>query len=312
MCADGSPYTFSTRSGDPSKVVVYFQGGGACFNEEDCNFESGIYKATTDPDDHPSNDSEGIWDLSNPANPFDDWTVVFMPYCTGDIFGGNAAAVYSDTLTVQHRGAVNALHAVDYVTAELPTAERIVVTGSSAGGVPAPRVGGLIADEFPDADVAALADGSGGYARNPEVSRAIGGIWGSFDTLPDWPEIAGLPDGEVTIPDWFKYPGLHAPNLRLARFDHAWDEVQYFYAALAGLDGGMREVLDVNEALSEDAGVPLDVYIAAGTDHTILGADELYSLETDGVLFIDWLTTFVDGEVPGDVVCEGDCGKPAG
>jgi hypothetical protein len=312
MCADGSPYTFSTRSGDPSKVVVYFQGGGACYNEAACDFETGSYKPTTGPDDHPSNDGAGIWDVSNPANPFTDWTVVFMPYCTGDIFRGDAEAVYSDALTIQHRGGVNARHAVDYVSAELPTAERILVTGSSAGGVPTPWIGGLMADEFPDADVAALADGSGGYARNPDVSRAIGGIWGTPDALPDWPEIAGLPDGEVTVPDMFKYAGLHAPDLRLARFDHGWDETQAEAAAIAGLPGGVREVLDVNEALSEDAGVRLDVYIAAGTEHTILDQSEMYSLITDGVAFIDWLTAFVDGEAPGDVICDGDCGQPAG
>jgi hypothetical protein len=311
MCADGSPYTFSTRSGDPSKVMVYFQGGGACFSEEACDFDTGTYKPTTGPDDNPSNDNDGIWDVSNPANPFNDWTVVFMPYCTGDIHRGNAEAVYSDTLTVQHRGGVNARHAVDFVSAELPMAERILVTGSSAGGVPTPWIGGLLADEFPDADAAALADSSGGYARNPEVSRAIGGIWGIPDALPDWPEIAGLPDGEVTPPDLFKYAGLHAPSLRLARFDHGWDDLQAESAAVAGLSGGVREVLDVNESLSEDAGVDLDVYVAAGTEHSILDRNEMYSLVTDGVPFIDWLTSFVDGEAPGDVICDGDCGRPA-
>lgn len=311
MCADGSPYTFSTRSGDPSKVLIYFQGGGACFSEAACNFETGTFKPTTGPNDRPSNDSAGIWDVSNPANPFADWTVVFMPYCTGDIHRGNAEAVYSDTLTVQHRGGVNARHSVDYVSAEFPSAERIFVTGSSAGGVPTPWIAGLMADEFPDADVAALADSSGGYSRTPDVTRVIGGIWGVTNALPDWPEIAGLPDGEVTPPDLFKYAGLHAPDLRLARFDFAWDDEQVAFAAVAGLPGGMREVLDANEALSEDAGVRLDVYVAAGTEHTILARKEMYSLVTDDVLFIDWLTAFVDGEALGDVICDGACGRPA-
>lgn len=90
-----------------------------------------------------------------------------------------------------------------------------------------------------------------------------------------------MPDGEVTPPDLFKYAGLHAPNLRLARFDGGWDTTQAQFAAVAGLPGGLREVLDVSEALAEDAGVPLDV-----------------------------LTAFVDGDTRGDVLCDGDCGRP--
>ena len=30
VCADGSPYRFYVSPGDPRKVVVDFQGGGAC------------------------------------------------------------------------------------------------------------------------------------------------------------------------------------------------------------------------------------------------------------------------------------------
>ena len=32
MCADGSSYTYWIHQGDPTKVVFYLQGGGACFD----------------------------------------------------------------------------------------------------------------------------------------------------------------------------------------------------------------------------------------------------------------------------------------
>ena len=51
-------------------------------------------------------------------------------------------------------------------------------------------------------------------------------------------------------------------------------------------------------------------YIAAGTDHTSLGSPAFYTLETDGVAFRDWFASFVDGDVPDDVVCT-DCGDPS-
>ena len=36
-CSDGSPYSFFVRQGDPDKLLVYFQGGGACWFRENCD-----------------------------------------------------------------------------------------------------------------------------------------------------------------------------------------------------------------------------------------------------------------------------------
>ena len=38
MCMDGSPFELWDRPADPTKVVLYFEGGGACFSAETCNF----------------------------------------------------------------------------------------------------------------------------------------------------------------------------------------------------------------------------------------------------------------------------------
>ncbi len=40
MCMDGSPFELWDRPGDPTKVVLYFEGGGACFSAETCNFDN--------------------------------------------------------------------------------------------------------------------------------------------------------------------------------------------------------------------------------------------------------------------------------
>src|SRR5690606_31915676 len=37
QCSDGSEVTFFRRDADPSKVVLYFEGGGACFSLETCD-----------------------------------------------------------------------------------------------------------------------------------------------------------------------------------------------------------------------------------------------------------------------------------
>jgi hypothetical protein len=56
--------------------------------------------------------------------------------------------------------------------------------------------------------------------------------------------------------------------------------------------------------------VPVASYISPGTVHTILGDDLMYTLEVDGVPFIDWLTAFAAGDEVDDVACTA-CENPA-
>jgi hypothetical protein len=309
-CADQSEFSFWSREGDPSKVVLFFQGGGACFSPETCSFTDGTYTVQADGSQVTENAS-GIFDFENEDNPFRDWSFVFVPYCTGDIHLGNAVHDYGNGLEVHHKGYVNASAGLDYLVDTYPDASEVFVTGSSAGGVPAPLFAGLASDALPDANIAALSDASGAYPDNPPVNEAIGTLWGTFNNVPDWPENEGLQPPDYSIPGLFVQSGHHDPDLRFARYDAAYDEVQQQFSTLSGIsDGDLFTIIKDNEAGIEAEGVDVSSYIAAGTVHTILGDDAMYTLETDGASFLDWLTEFVDGGQPDDVVCT-ECGGPS-
>ena len=62
-------------------------------------------------------------------------------------------------------------------------------------------------------------------------------------------------------------------------------------------------LIDEIEAEIEASGVDVASYIAAGTEHTILGRPEFYGLTVAGERFVDWATLLVVGEVPADVRC---------
>lgn len=83
-CANGSPYSFYVRDGAPSKLLVYFEGGGACWNNFSCRPGSDLYKAAL-TDDETAKYIGGIFNVNNTANPVADYTQVFVPYCTGDL-----------------------------------------------------------------------------------------------------------------------------------------------------------------------------------------------------------------------------------
>ena len=153
QCADGSEFSFWSREGDPEKVVLFFQGGGACFTAEMCSFTDGTYTVQADGS-QVTLGSAGVFDAANEANPFRDYSFVFVPYCTGDIHLGDAVHDYGGGLSVAHKGYANASAGLDYVVENFPDASEVFVTGSSAGGVPSPMFAGLASDALPDADIA--------------------------------------------------------------------------------------------------------------------------------------------------------------
>ena len=310
-CADGSDYSYWVRAADPERVVFYLQGGGACFSGQGCSFtgEGNSYDVTADPSE-PGDDPSvwsGIFDFDNPLNPLADHSFVVALYCTGDVHLGNRTTDYGSGLIVRHNGFVNGNTALATAVERFGDATEVVVAGSSAGSAAAALYGGLAADAFPDASITVVADASGAYPSDPGINSYIGGLWGTATVIPDWPTNQGLTAAEWGLPELFVRAGKHAPRVRFARYDNAFDSTQEFFATLAGFDASnMDELMHQNEALIEAARVNQASYMAPGTDHTILFRDLLYSQEVEGVAFLDWLTAFLGGTDVDDVHCQ-DC-----
>ena len=73
-----------TKAGDPKKLLIFLQGGGACWQ--------GFYNCNILADDQAPPAAPpfpGVFDSSSPDNPFADYSVVYMPYCDGSAFGGD-------------------------------------------------------------------------------------------------------------------------------------------------------------------------------------------------------------------------------
>jgi Pectinacetylesterase len=312
QCADGSEFSFWVREADPEKVVLFFQGGGACFSAETCRVGGGTSKLTTGPADDPTG-KDGVWDFDNPANPFSEHSFVFVPYCTGDVHLGTKTQAYSPEVTIQHKGFVNGSAALDHLVDTFPDATELVVTGESAGSIPSPLYGGLAADRLPDAEVTVLADGSGAYADVPGINAAIGALWGTEGSIPDWPEAEGLAVEDWSIPGLFVQAGRHDPDIVFARHDYAFDAVQREFVTLTGLPGAdnLQGVIDDNERQIESSGIDLLSYIAPGEGHTILSQDGFYREEVEGVPLVDWVTDLVEGRPPDDVHCQSCTAPPA-
>ena len=305
MCADGSAFHFYVREASPTKVLFYLEGGGACFSGEMCKPGSGTYSENIAPVSQLT-DAPGILDFENPENPFADYSVVYVPYCTGDVHSGNITKDYGNGVIVQHKGFVNASNALDTMIKRFPNTTRLVVAGSSAGSFPTPVFAAMAGDQLPNADLKVFADSSGAV---PDAMGFVVGNWGTLETLPDWPEIEGLTVDQFTPAYTFIKAAEHNPKITFLRHDYAFDPVLSQFAQMAGLSpDNLVSVMRTNESKIEATGANVANWISPGAEHTIAVRDELYTEEMNGVRFIDWLTAFVNGKPEDDNYCV-DCAK---
>lgn len=304
-CADGSPFSYGVWADDPTKVVFFLEGGGACFSAETCAPATATYfSSITATAPTPL----GLFDVDEPDNPVSGWSVVYVPYCTGDIHLGTRTHDYGDGVVIDHLGAINATYALDGAVEQFPDAEQILVAGVSAGAAPSPLYAGLAADRFPDAQVAVLADGAGAYPSVAGVNALLGELWGTADALPDWDGLDGVTADDLGIPDLYGHAAREHPDVVFGRYDYAFDSVQVFFAGLAGFDAAnLVEAIDATEAAAEADGADISAYVAPGDDHTILTSPAFYEREVAGVSLVEWTETLVSFEPPGDVHC-ADCG----
>lgn len=138
ICIAGTEFSAFTKAQNPAKLLIMLQGGGACWQDfYNCNV---LAEAQEAPPPAPV----GIWDDVSGLNPIDNWSVVYLPYCDGSVFSGDndvfdpsfGAAIGVPAAVVRfHRGLRNLTAGIDLAKSMFPHASRIMVAGSSAGGV---------------------------------------------------------------------------------------------------------------------------------------------------------------------------------
>jgi len=316
-CADGSPYAFFVREGDPKRLLVHLQGGGACWSARTCDPAGRpTYDFSVAARDDPNAGSRGILALEDPRNPFRGWTAVFVPYCSGDVHLGDArrryplvagAAAAPRFVEVEHRGLANAGAALAWAVAHAEP-ERVFVAGESAGAIASPFWAAKAAERFPGAQVAQLGDAAGAYRAR--AVRDLLATWGARDAIL---EALTFPEAAASLPAFealYIGAGLRHPELGLARLDRAEDLVQRFFLTQVGVAGPpLRALLAANLA-DIRAHVPrIRQYLAPGERHTTLSSPRFYGLEVGGASLRDWVAAHAAGRAVDDVVCE-DCAAP--
>ncbi len=312
-CSDGSPYQFAVREGPGEDLMIYFQGGGACWSALTCAPINPTFLPAVVPE-YVEQQGDGIFNLEHPDNPFADYDMVVIPYCTGDVFMGDSVQEYgsgANAVTIRHNGFTNATVALDWIYANFPAPESVFITGESAGGLGASFHAPWIIEQYPETRIAVLGDSAGGYsAPNLGLSMVLE-PWGTIPLLPDWiPALAEVDDPtELAFEDLYSAAAAHYPDVIFAQYNTLHDRTQQFFLSLVRGTPRLEDVLPgVIDKISASA-PNFYSFLAGGDEHTILHRPEFYTTGANGVRIRDWVAALASGEPIESVTCD-PCDAP--
>jgi hypothetical protein len=271
-CGNGEGTGVGVNLGTSDRVVVYFEGGGACWNGLTCFSAQTATGITEGFGESQFNEqvvngklAGSIFDRQTGTNVFKDATYVYIPYCTGDVHGGAKVTTYDPNPPVYHVGRTNAELAIKRIAANFKgKTSRLVVSGSSAGGFGAAINYERFATAFAPTRVD-LIDDSG--PPIPAAKTTYLDQWNaSWDLFGSFPKdcAACATDPAFIMPYYAaKYPGS---RFALLSYDHD-NVISKFY----GLSQDEFKVVIEDVASTQFAKLTNGRYFyVAGTSHTML------------------------------------------
>jgi hypothetical protein len=221
VCMNGTPYNFFVKRGSVNKLLMYYQGGGACWDALTCGLPT--CDTTASSSDNPGGAPSGFFDLSNPNNPFKDWNIVFVSYCSCDVHFGDAAQDYTPTLHVEHRGYDNSRIAEKWAREHFVSPDQIFVTGSSAGAYGAWFNAPLHEMVWPASRFQVLADAGNGVITQDFLQNNFG-HWDFVKNIPSTiPGVLESITNGTGIVGYTKAVTSFFPKTRWAEYATAFD-----------------------------------------------------------------------------------------
>jgi len=298
-CADGTASFFTlTKRANASNVLIYLHGGGACWNQESC--QKGYAKPLTrveNPTDW--NQGTGIFNRYDRRNPFgENYHIVTIPYCTGDIYTGDRVIDYGTTqspLVLRHRGYENVRSVLNAVKKLYPTPEKVAMVGCSAGGIGAIYHLRNLVSTFPTSKKYVLSD-AGTPFKPPFLKEAnyrmIMRNWGAESTLPPHFWFNRVSDFGQLV----EYNSRQFPEVRFGFISSYRDRMMTFFALAVGSPSPFtaikENIIHVAETHLTGASNSRVYYTDSSTHcHTPIPLSEVSSLDKN---LGDWLREMVD------------------
>lgn len=226
FCMDGSTTGIGINPNPEStKLLIFLEGGGACFDPITC-------ATVANPDGFGADRfasaasgtlARGITDRTNEANPFADWNMVYVPYCTGDVHAGTNVDGFEGRMHVGHRNYQAYIERIAATFGE--SVDEVVLGGRSAGGLGAVINYPISASAFGCTPVHMIDDSgavlSDTYMR-PCLQQAARDVWQV--ALPSECEHCSCDDGGGLV-NAFPYLTRRYPDRRFGLLSYTADRV---------------------------------------------------------------------------------------
>jgi hypothetical protein len=287
LCLRGDPYWMSVREGESEggDLVIYLQGGGACWSELCTAFESL---------GEPAVPETGMLNRDLAGNPFAAWDVAYLPYCDGSLFAGDIDIDDDDDDVADryHRGLINLSASLDVVHDRFPDAERIVLAGSSAGSYGVHIANMLVRTLWLEAELIVVADSGVGIGKpgDFEFIPALLDEWNIRHLIPDecseciTDHLTNLPRWQLKVDE----------NMRFAAIS-SYDDAIIGGTFLALGPGEYRAALEVElQKLADRYPERYHRFLFESTLHTTIGTDSVAGGGLPGIT-ATYDTTLVDG-----------------
>ena len=339
QCMDGTPtgFEYACRVGlrEASPLLIYVDGGGACWDFEMCNCEpdasgkcaAGAISRTrfgrANSDEGKTPEQSEIFSFppfSGPTSIFDsNWNLVRVPYCTGDVHIGDRVVTYAQHdrfIEVHHKGYSNLIKDIAEIKSRFAGASKIVFWGTSAGGLGVDCNLSNVRNTWPTAPMFEFNNAGPPFGPIhtpdvPEVTRR----WGVWEPRPG----GGI--NEKTCPiqatsgasgkDWsmsfvLQYNKIHIANVRKALTEDYSDSTAVdFAAALGGSDRAVENTLNSLFTDVIDGNANYKVYYHTGTCHdereqngNSAAGCNFNTMHQKGVPFHDWVSAWLGRPSP--------------
>jgi len=182
----GIAVNFTSASND---LIIFLEGGNACFNLLSCAVTANPngYTATNFETDKPTVSAAPLFTRADP-NPLKNYNYVFVPYCTGDVHGGDAQNVMVGNKPRNFHGYKNITEYLKRITATFPTPGKVILAGQSAGGFGAAYNYDQVSRAFGASVKVTMIDDSGppmGTDFVPQcLQKVFSDTWGLAKTAP--------------------------------------------------------------------------------------------------------------------------------
>jgi hypothetical protein len=321
-CIDGSPAGIGVRYGISDEVVIFFEGGGGCFNAATC----GLFYASFANFDALTFDliwqgtvlQGGLFSTTDADNPVRDWNFVYVPYCTGDVHAGAAPDTpvpgFAFDAPQQFVGYSNMGEFLDRIVPTFTGTSHVLVTGISAGGFGAAFNYDRIADAFEGSKVT-LIDDSGPPLTDPYLVPCLQQSWRDLFNLdatlpPDC--VQCFTDNGGGVYNLAHHLAQKHSDQTLGLISAEQDLViRTFFGYGVQNSGGVQcppgiIELPMDGAYFEEGLYMLrdevsthpnwGTYLQAGSSHTSLSFPSYYLTDVNGIRMVDWVANMLEGQ----------------